>query len=171
MITDALVRLSGTNASTPVAQAVTTTAFSDYAFDTRSGTNVSGGTSTTQFRDLGEGDDLYVSITVGTAFTAAGAATLTPTIELSDDLSGTNTVVIGTFGTIAKASLVAGANFVARINPRLANINPSSGTLYRYLMVKYTVATGPMTAGAVFADVVTDIYDSTKFYGGGFVVS
>lgn len=171
MITDALARLSGTNATPPVAQAITVTAISDYAFDTRSPTNVNGGTTTTQFRDLGEGEDLYVTLTVGTAFTAAGAATLTPTVELSDDLSGTNTVVIGTFGTIAKTALTAGANFVARINPRLGNINPSSGTLYRYLIVRYTVATGPMTAGAIFADVVTDIYDSTKFYGSGFSVT
>lgn len=167
MISDALARLSGTNAFPPVAQAITTTAISDYAFDLRSGTNVSGGTSTTQMRDLGEGQDLYVTLTVGTAFTASGAATLTPTIEVSDDLSGTTTVVIGTFGTIGKASLVAGANFVARINPRLAAL----GTTYRYLIVRYTVATGPMTAGALFADVVTDIYDSTKFYGSGFTVS
>lgn len=164
MINDALGRLSGTNATPPVAQAITTTAISDYAFDTRSPTNVNGGTTTTQMRDLGEGQDLYVSLTVGTAFTAAGAATLTPTVELSDDLSGTNTVVIGTFGTIAKTALTAGANFVARINPRLGSL----GTTYRYIIVRYTVATGPMTAGAVFADIVTDIYDSTKFYGSGF---
>lgn len=167
MMNDALARLSGNNASPAVAQAITTTAISDYAFDTRSPTNVNGGTTTTQMRDLGEGQDLYVTLTVGTAFTAAGAATLTPTVELSDDLSGTNTVVIGTFGTIGKAALTAGANFVARINPRLGAL----GTTYRYIIVRYTVATGPMTAGAVFADIVTDIYDSTKFYGSGFSVS
>lgn len=164
MISDALTRLSGTQSA---GQAITTNAISDYAFDTRSPTNVSGGTTTTQMRDLGEGEDLYVSLTVGTAFTATGAATLTPTVELSDDLSGTNTVVIGTFGTIAKTALTAGANFVARINPRLGAL----GTTYRYLIVRYTVATGPMTAGTIYADVVTDIYDSTKFYGSGFSVS
>lgn len=169
MINDALARLSGTSIGTsptwtPTAQAITVTAISDYAFDTRSPTNVNGGTTTTQMRDLGEGQDLYVSLTVGTAFTAGGAATLTPTVELSDDLSGTNTVVIGTFGTLGLSVLKAGANFVARINPRLGAL----GTTYRYIIVRYTVATGPMTAGAVFADIVTDIYDSTKFYGSGF---
>lgn len=163
MISDALTRLSGTQSA---GQAITATAISDYAFDTRSPTNVSGGTTTTQIRDLGEGQDLYVSLTVGTAFTAAGAATLTPTVELSDDLSGTTTVVIGTFGTIAKTALTAGANFVARINPRLGAL----GSTYRYLIVRYTVATGPMTAGTIYADVVTDIYDSTKFYGAGFKI-
>ena len=56
MITDALARLSGTNATPPVAQAITTTAISDYAFDLRSPTNVNGGTTTTQMRDLGEGE-------------------------------------------------------------------------------------------------------------------
>lgn len=171
MITDALLRLSGTNATPPVAEAITTTAFSGFGLDLRSSTNTSGGTSTTQIRDLGVGDDLYVTMTVGTTFISAGATTMQVDVVASDDLSGTNVIIVGTMGVIPKASLVAGANFVARINPRLANINPATGTLYRYLLVKYTITTGPMTAGAVFADIVTDIYDSTKFYGSGFVVS
>lgn len=171
-MTDALARLSGTSIGTaptwaPAGQAITTTAVSTYAFDTQSPTNVSGGTTTTQMRDLGEGEDLFCLMTVGTTFTAAGAATLTATVELSDDLSGTNTVVIGTMGSIAVASLTSGAYFACRINPRLGAL----GTTYRYILVKYTVATGPMTAGTVFADIVTDIYDSKKFYGSGFTVT
>jgi hypothetical protein len=165
MITDALARLSGTNAFPPVAQALTSgTIYSTYCFDTQSPTNVSGGTTTTQIRDLGEGEDLYVSMTVGTAF--SGGTNVLAEVVLGDDTSFTNTVVIGTMGTIVTASLTAGANFVARVNPRLGAL----GSTYRYLGVKYTIS-GTYSAGAVFADVVTDIYDSKKFYGSGFVVA
>lgn len=168
-MTDALARLSGTSIGTaptwvPAGQAITTTAFSTYAFDTQSPTNVSGGTTTSQIRDLGEGDDLYCLLTVGAALT--GGTSVTATVELSDDLSGTNTVVIGTFGTIVTASLTAGAYFACRINPRLGAL----GTTYRYILVKYTVS-GTYTAGTVFADLVSDIYDSKKFYGAGFTVT
>ena len=59
------------------------------------------------------------------------------------------------------------AKFVDQeFDPRLGAL----GTTYRYLIVRYTVATGPMTAGTIFADIVTDIYDSTKFYGAGFKI-
>jgi hypothetical protein len=37
-------------------------------------------------------------------------------------------------------------------------------------MARYT-STGTYTAGSIFADVVTDIYDSKKFYGSGFTVT
>ena len=40
----------------------------------------------------------------------------------------------------------------------------------RYLGVIYTVATGPMTAGTITADIVTEIQDGKKFYASGFTV-
>lgn len=172
MINDALTRLSGDNAVPPVPQAITSgTIYSTYAIDLSSNTNVNGGTTTSQIRDLGEGEDLYVNLTVGAVF--VGGTNVLAEVVLGDDLSFTNTIVIGTFGTLTTAVLngsvspsVAGTNFVARINPRLAAL----GTTYRYLGVKYTVS-GTYSAGSVFADVVTDIYDSKKFYGSGFVVA
>ena len=175
MISDALNRLSGTNADVP--QTLTVTAagvyYSTYAIDLRSPTNTSGGTTTTQMRDLGEGDDLYCILTVSEA-TADGNG-ITIEVIASQNLnpaSGTN-VVVGTFGTLTTTAStgdlgVAGRHFVCRINPRLREL----GTTVRYLQVRYTNgATTALSAGKVFADIVTDIYDSTKFYGAGFVVA
>ena len=153
MITDNLLRLSGSlTAGSATGQAVTATANSTNVVDL------------SLARDVGEGEDLYVQFTVGTAFTAGGAATLTPTVVVSaaDTLSTPTT--IATAGTIAVATLVAGYSFVVRLNPQIASLG------LRYLGAIYTVATGPMTAGTITADIVTDIQDGKKFYASGFTV-
>ncbi len=80
------------------------------------------------------------------------------------DGSGTITV-IGT-GVIPFASATAGAQFAVRINPTLG----STGA--RYIGVRYTNnATAWTGTGTIFADIVTDIADSKKFYASGFKVS
>jgi len=153
MITDNFLRLSGSlTAGTATGQAVTATANSTNVVDL------------SLARDVGEGEDLYVQFTVGTAFTAAGSATLTPTIVVSaaDTLSTPTT--IATAGTIAVATLVAGYSFAVRLNPLIASLG------LRYLGAIYTVATGPMTAGTITADIVTEIQDGKKFYASGFTV-
>ena len=162
MITDNFLRLSGSlTAGTATGQAVTVTANSTNVIDL------------SLARDVGEGDDLYVSFTVGTAFTAAGAATLTPTVIVTADAASfTTPTTIGTGGTIAVASLVAGYTFVIRVNPQLFYSSTTNSSLgLRYLGVIYTVATGPMTAGTITADVVLDIQDGKKFYASGFLVT
>jgi len=161
MITDNLLRLSGSlTAGTATGQAVTATANSTNVVDL------------SLARDIGEGDDVYVSFSVGTAFTAAGAATLTPTVVVSAADTLTTPTTLGTGGTIAVASLVAGYTFVIRVNPQLFYSSTTNSSLgLRYLGVIYTVATGPMTAGTITADVVTDIQDGKKFYASGFLVT
>lgn len=153
MITDNLLRLSGSlTAGTATGQAVTATANSTNVVDL------------SLARDVGEGEDLYVQFTVGTAFTAAGSATLTPTIVVSAADSLTTPTTIATAGTIAVATLVAGYSFAVRLNPQIASLG------LRYLGAIYTVATGPMTAGTITADIVTEIQDGKKFYASGFTV-
>ena len=161
MITDNFLRLSGSlTAGTATGQAVTVTANSTNVIDL------------SLARDVGEGDDLYVSFSVGTAFTAAGAATLTPTVVVSAADTLTTPTTLGTGGTIAVASLVAGYTFVIRVNPQLFYSSTTNSSLgLRYLGVIYTVATGPMTAGTITADVVLDIQDGKKFYASGFLVT
>jgi len=160
MITDNFLRLSGSlTAGSATGQSVTVTANSTNVVDL------------SLARDIGEGEDLYVQFTVGTAFTAAGAATLTPTIVVSaaDTLSTPTT--IGTSGTIAVASLIAGYTFVIRLNPQLFGSTTTVSSLgLRYLGAIYTVATGPMTAGTITADIVDSIQDGKKFYASGFTI-
>jgi len=160
MITDNFLRLSGSlTAGTATGQAVTATANSTNVVDL------------SLARDIGEGDDVYVSFSVGTAFTAAGAATLTPTVVVSAADTLTTPTTLGTGGTIAVASLVAGYTFVIRVNPQLFYSSTTNSSLgLRYLGVIYTVATGPMTAGTITADIVTDIQDGKKFYASGFSI-
>lgn len=168
MITDSRLRLHGSDTAAAAFTTLTagSTWYSTNCIDLNSGTNVSGGTTTSQNRDIGEGEDLYVVITIGTASTAGNG--VTAEVIVSDDTAGTtNALVIGSFGTIAQASLqVAGRHFVARINPQLRTVGQ------RYLQVRFTNgATTAQVACTLFVDVVTDIYDSTKFYGSGFVVA
>jgi uncharacterized membrane protein len=114
-------------------QAVTTTGNSANAIDT--------GTA----RDLLAGEALTLVVQVSTAFTAAGAATLTVALETDDNVSFSSATTLLTSPAIPVAALTAGARPVQIRVPRGAE---------RYLRLVYTVATGPMTAGAVIAGLV-----------------
>lgn len=89
--------------------------------------------------------DLYCTIGVGTAATAAGAATVTITLQDSADNS-TFTDVVST-QAIGKAALTVGAQFVL----------PMPVTHRRFVRLNYTVATGPLTAGTFSAQVVAGL--------------
>ncbi len=85
--------------------------------------------------------DLYLVISVDEAATAAGAATVTFSLE-SDSAVGLDSSATVHFSTaaIGKATLTLGY-FVAKVPL------PIDATYERYLGVRYTVATGPLTAG------------------------
>lgn len=102
-------------------------------------------------RDLGVGDGpdgkINAMVTVGTAFTAAGAATLQVQAQASVDNSTWFTV--SETDAIPKADLYAGAVIQLPIGP----MPPQAAGIPRYYRLNYVVATGPMTAGTVTSDL------------------
>jgi hypothetical protein len=114
--------------------------------------------------DIGNGEDIEILCVVGTAFTAAGAATLQVALQGSTDNSTFTDMVVTR--AIGKADLVAGAEACKfRIPPVAAGQNPP-----RYLRMSYTVATGPMTAGTITAGVVQE-RQNNRAYAPGISIS
>ena len=110
-------------------------------------------------RDIGEGTDLYMVVTVITAF--AGGTSIDFIVKGSTDATiVTGDTTLGSTGAIALASLTAGAQFVVRINPSIGSLG------LRYIGAFYDV-TGTMSAGTVTTDIVTDIQDGKKYYASG----
>lgn len=106
-------------------------------------------------RDLGVGDpDIDIVAIVGTAFTAAGAATLQIQVQGSTDNSTWDTYVQS--DAIPKAALTAGAKFHVDLPPV-----PPGKSKPRYLRLNYVVATGPMTAGTMTAFALLDDHLAT----------
>jgi Bbp16-like protein len=147
MITDALAQLSA-------AQAVTASAVSTNTIDLL------------QARDLGPGTELQVAFSVDTTATAAGAATVQFQIISSASANLGSPTILVTTDAIPKATLVAGFRFALDI-PR----TQITALGQRYIGVQYTVATGPLTAGAFSAAVIIDYSDVVKSYPSGFTVS
>lgn len=101
-------------------------------------------------QDIGNGEPLYLVIQVDEQATAAGAATVTFSLE-SDSTAdlATSATVHWTSGAIGKATLAPG--YV------VATIALPNGNYERYLGVRYTVATGPLTAGKFTAFLTHDV--------------
>lgn len=95
--------------------------------------------------DIGMSDQCSMVITVGESATAAGAATVTFSVQDSADNSAWANVVAT--AAIDKANLAAGQQIAI----------PMPTKLRRYCRVYYTVANGPLTAGKFSAQVVTGI--------------
>lgn len=96
-------------------------------------------------RDIGKGKQIPLLIQVTEAFAAAGAATLTVTLETDDTAGFGSPTVVWTSPAIPKATLVPGYVIIPEYIPR--------GTNEEFLRVNYTVGTGPMTAGKIVAGV------------------
>lgn len=149
------------------AQAVTATAISANVYDLFSMGLGGGATDVTPNTrlDIGQGtDNLYLVVnTAVTATDTGNDATLTITLESADDAGlSTNAQVHYSTGAIAFASFAtAGTNLVA--------IRLPSALFRRYLGVRYTVANGPLTAGA-FDAFVTPTLQQNRIYKSGFTV-
>lgn len=128
------------------AQAVTTTAISTNVIDTAA-LDLSPTTA-----DLGVGEDLYLVVTTAvTATDADSDATLTITLE-SDSTADLDTSATTHFSSGA----LAFADF-SPAGSKLVAVRLPSGDYERYLGVRYTVADGPLTAGAFDAFLTKDI--------------
>lgn len=125
------------------AQAVTSTAIS---------TNVIDLGSTNTLKDMGNGQPVYLVIQTQTACTDTSSdATVAFTLE-SDSAVGldSSATVHYTTGALAFAAYAPVGTVVACV------ALPWSKTYERYLGVRYTVASGPLTAGAFDAFLTLD---------------
>lgn len=126
------------------AQAVTATAIS---------TNVIDLGATNTLKDIGAGVPIYLVILTQTTCTDTSSdATVTFSLE-SDSTANlaTSATVHYTTGARAFASYATAGTVVAAV------ALPISKTYERYLGVRYTVASGPLTAGAFDAFLTTDV--------------
>lgn len=164
MILDNFLLLSGGVSAQGVltGQAVTATAVSTNAMDTNP--CALGGN---QPNDIGRGEALEIAISVLVAATAAGAATVNFELIQADDAALTvNVETLVQTGSIPKTLLVAGAIVPLHFD-RAAPYTPR-----RYVGVRYTVGTGPLTTGTFTAAVVKNVADIANIYGkSGFSVT
>lgn len=160
MMVDAFLQLSGTIVgNTVTGQTVTGTNTS--VLSTNTVDLASGGVPGSQIRDMGEGTPNFGRFQVTVA--ASGGTSVEFQIVTADDAAlTTNVAVIASTGAIAIASLILGARFAARINPRIG----SRGQ--RYVGARY-VLVGAVTAGAYVADIGLEIADF-KTYQSGFAI-
>lgn len=144
MIIDAFNELSD-------AQAVTSTAISTKVYDL-------GPVTDNTTRDIGVGTNLYMFVRTNTACTDTSSdATLTVTIESDSDTNLSTSVT-----THASTGALAFATF-SPAGTVLYNGPLPSGSYERYLGVRYTVASGPLTAGAFDAFITHDV-DAYRAY-------
>lgn len=110
-------------------------------------------------RDLGGDKALYLVVTVDTAATSGGSATLQVNLVTDDNASLSSPTTVVSSAAVAVASLTAGKTVMA---VQL----PMEGTAYeRYLGIQQVTGTAAFTAGKVNAFLTTDVarwkaYDS-----------
>ena len=164
MLLDNFTSLSGSYSAAGVltGQAVTTTAVSTNTYDTAPLT-----LGANQPNDIGRGESLEIAISTLVAATAAGAATVNFELIQADDTAlTTNVETLVQTGPIGKATLTVGT-LVGLHYDRAAPL-----AARRYIGVRYTVGTGPLTAGTFSAAIVKNIADIANIYAkSGFSVS
>lgn len=150
MITDKLLQLSA-------AQAVTASAVSTNTIDLGLA------------RDMAPGTQLYANFTVDQTATAAGAATVTFEAITSASADLSSPTVIASGGPVPIADLTAGRRPISvALNPGALAAAPNG---QRYLGVRYTVATGPLTAGQFTCHLGLHEASGTRYHASGFTVA
>lgn len=97
--------------------------------------------------DPAKSPELDILITVTEQFAAAGAATCTFALEADDDPAQGSATTLATTPAIGKAALEPGYQVRLQVPPGIAAADVHLG-------LRFTVATGPMTAGKITAGLV-----------------
>jgi len=146
------------------AQAVTATAVSASSVDLSSAASAGhqGATVGANPHSIGTGYRLFLLIDVTTTATAAGAAVVTfEIITATDALLTTDIETLGISDGYAVAGLTAAREPIAvSFNPDIGNLQ---GHDQRFLGMRFTVATGPLTAGNFTAGFQLDFQDARIF--------
>jgi len=108
-------------------------------------------------RDIGQGAQMVLLITVKTSVTSGGAATVDFRFRTDSNSNLTTSPVdLASTGAIAKATLIAGYQVKIAI--------PSS-TFKRYVGVNANIGTAVLTAGAFECELVKDVQSNLKYAG------
>lgn len=109
-------------------------------------------------RNIGEGEDLYLVITVKTTATSSGSATVTFNLR-TDSNANLTTAPVDLIATaaIAVANLTAGTQFKLKL---------PNATYKKFIGVNANIGTAVLTAGAFEAEIVKDLSSNTKYAGG-----
>lgn len=143
------------------AQAVTSTAISTNVLDLNAAAN----SNSPVLQDIGIGEEVYLVVQTTTTITDTGSdATLTVTLESDStaNLATSPTVHLST-GALAFATYATAGSIIFRGKLPL-------GDYERYLGLRYTVASGPFTAGAITAFLTKDVQRHYN-YATGFTVA
>lgn len=103
------------------------------------------GNSVDLVRDIGKGVQIPIRIQAVEAFDAAGAGTLTVSLQVDDNEAFASPKTVWASQAIGKADLIAGLVIIPEFITRFTN--------ERYMRLYYAVATGPMTAGKITAGI------------------
>ena len=117
------------------------------------------------FRDIGYGNPaMWLWLGVNAAFTAGGAGTLQ--VQLQGSVDNATYVTLAETRAFSIAELTPIAPLIVMAWPTV----PGQTITPRYLRLNYIVATGPMTAGSVNAQLVLDP-QFAKLYPAGVTIS
>lgn len=145
------------------AQAVTSTAISTNVLDSTTVGAAAGTASPNLTIDQGVGSDLWLVVqTAVTCTDVSSDATLTITLESDDNAGLSSSTVHFSTGALAFATY-------ATAGTRVLAVRLPIGLYERYIGLRYTVASGPLTAGAFDAFLTTDP-GVNRVYKTGFTV-
>lgn len=123
---------------------------------------LTGGTGTNTGINLGEGEDLILLITVITAATSGGSATVSFGLRTDSNANLTTAPVdLITSTVFAYTALTAGMQIKLKL---------PIATYKEFIGVNCVIGTAVLTGGAFAAEIVKDISNNT-IYAGGFLVS